>query len=224
MLTQVAGEFPAGERCHQAWEYLSLVGAAGELSECPAPRLSSQEGLAAEMCTRLGMDRDRPWVALIPGAARGRAKQWPPSRYVEVGRGAADPYGCRCVVFGTGGESELCAEVARGIGNDAVNAAGKTSIRELAAVLAACAVAVTNDSGGMHLAAAVGTKVVAVFGVTDPDKTGPIGSGHRVIAAEGVRRSRDLAPDSPAARAALDAIPADVVLSAVGEALGGDDA
>jgi len=127
-------------------------------------------------------------------------------------------------VFGTGGESELCAEVARGIGNDAVNAAGKTSIRELAAVLAACAVAVTNDSGGMHLAAAVGTKVVAVFGVTDPDKTGPIGSGHRVIAAEGVRRSRDLAPDSPAARAALDAIPADVVLSAVGEALGGDDA
>jgi heptosyltransferase II len=224
MLTQVAQETSTGEHRHQAWEHLSLVNAARELSQCPAPRLMSQGGLIAESRDRFGVDDLQPWLALIPGAARGPAKRWPLSRFVEVGRGAEERYGCRCAVFGTGEESGLCAEVVQGIGSRAVNAAGKTSLRELAALLSVCDVALTNDSGGMHLAAAVGTKVVAVFGITDPDRTGPLGDGHRIMAAEGVERSRDLAPDSPAALEALLSIPPDPVLSAVGEALAGDGA
>lgn len=223
MLTRVLRTQSATGHEHQVWEYLALVGAA-DTAVYPAPRLLPPDRRVAETRARLGIDAAQTWVALIPGAARGPAKQWPPARFAEVGRETATRHGCRIVVLGTAAEGVLCAQVANAIGEKAVNAAGRTSLPELAAVLGTCALAVTNDSGGMHLAAAVGTRVVAVFGITDPGKTGPLGEGHRIVTAESVSRSRDIAPDSPAARQALRSIPATAVAEAVDGILAGGDA
>jgi len=77
---------------------------------------------------------------------------------------------------------------------------------------------VANDSGGMHLATAVGTPVVGIYGMTDPGKTGPLASNARTVQASG-RRSRDVARDSAAARRALEAVSVESVLSACAEAL-----
>ena len=86
---------------------------------------------------------------------------------------------------------------------------------ELAALLSLCRVVIANDSGGMHLAAAMGIRVIAIYGVTDPDVTGPMGPGHVVLMAEGVQRGRDIEPNSTAGIAALESIPADSVYEAV---------
>ena len=95
-------------------------------------------------------------------------------------------HGMELLVLGSAGERELCQKVSDSCGNGAVNLAGKSSLPEFAGVLSLCELTVCNDSGGMHLAAAVGSKVIAVFGLTDPVKTGPMGSESEIVAAEGV--------------------------------------
>jgi ADP-heptose:LPS heptosyltransferase len=87
-----------------------------------------------------------------------------------------------------------------------VNLAGATTLAELAAVFRLCRLALCNDSGPMHLAAAAGIPVVAIFGMTDPGRTGPLGRGHRVLAPEGVRGHSDIARESAEAAAALASI------------------
>ena len=77
-----------------------------------------------------------------------------------------------------------------------------------------CNVVLCNDSGGMHLAASAGTPVVAIYGITDPGKTGPLGNGHALICADGVAGSRNVPRDSQAARDALQSIAPDRVAQA----------
>jgi len=86
---------------------------------------------------------------------------------------------------------------------------------ELAGLLMRCSAVVANDSGGMHLAAGLGLGVVGIFGLTDPVKTSPLGSGSRVLYAEGVIRSRDIARDSVEARAAMESISVETVCQSV---------
>ena len=92
-------------------------------------------------------------------------------------------------------QQELCGRVASGIGHAAESWAGRTSLEELTAMLARCRVVVANDSGGMHLAAAAGAPIVAVFGLTDPGRTGPLGRHHRVVTCTGEPKSRDIRRD-----------------------------
>jgi heptosyltransferase-2 len=119
-----------------------------------------------------------------------------------AGRLLKDRLQCNIVTLGSAGERALCALVARDTGPGSLNLAGETTLPELAAVLAKCRLALTNDSGGMHLATALGIPVVAVFGITNPAQTGPLGSAVRVMQAS-TRRSRDIRRDSPEARASL---------------------
>ena len=154
-------------------------------------------------------------LGVIPGAARGSSKQWPPARFVETVRRVRAAEACRVAVFGTGAEHDLCDGIVRALETPALNLAGQTDLATLAAGLARCDVVLSNDCGGMHLAAAVGTRVVAVFGVTDPRRTGPLGGGHRIIAAEGVRPDRDVPRESIAATAALRSITSEQVGGAV---------
>ena len=158
-------------------------------------------------------------MGLLPGAARGPSKQWPPDHFIAVGRQLAARPGCRIVVFGARDEASLCRAVAEGIGPAAITLGGETTLSELAALLGLCRVVVANDSGGMHLAAAAGARVVAVYGLTDPAKTGPIGHGHRIVCAEGRPRSRDIRRNSREAKDALASIRPDRVLEAVMELL-----
>lgn len=154
-----------------------------------------------------------PTIGVIPGAARGDAKRW--TGFAEaVKLILREVPGCRIVVAGSPGEMALCSRVAEAIGPAAVNVAGRTSLPEFAALLGHCQLVLCNDSGGMHLASAAGVPVVAVYGMTDPEKTGPIGPGAVVVRAEGVRPSRDIARNSAAAIVALATIRPETVAQA----------
>jgi heptosyltransferase-2 len=114
-----------------------------------------------------------PLVGMAPGAAYGTAKQWLPERFAELAShlGAA---GVRTVLVGTAADHDVCESIALRLGSHApINLAGRTSLAELAAVIAECGSFVTNDSGAMHVAVAVGTPVTAIFGPTQEWETGP---------------------------------------------------
>jgi heptosyltransferase-2 len=116
-----------------------------------------------------------PWIGLNPGATYGAAKQWFPERFIELGRKLRR----KIVVVGGPAEAELGERVAKGV--DGLNLAGKTSLPRLAAVLARCELFVTNDTGPMHVADAVGTSMVAIFGPTDWIETPPYGTSHTIV-------------------------------------------
>jgi ADP-heptose:LPS heptosyltransferase len=115
-------------------------------------------------------------VGVFPGS-NASSRRWAPERFAETVRRLAAA-GYEVVVFGGPGEEALSREVA---GDAALDLGGRTDLPTLAAGLAACRAVLTNDSGPMHLAAAVGTPVVALFGAGDPRETGPLGPGHRVL-------------------------------------------
>jgi heptosyltransferase-2 len=124
-----------------------------------------------------------PYVAFAPGAAYGRAKQWPPERFAELGALVARERGWRVVLVGSQADVAICRSIADSIRAAGVEAdriadcSGQTTLVGLAAVLARSRAVVTNDSGAMHLAAAAGARVVAVFGSTNERHTHPLGPG-----------------------------------------------
>ncbi|MBN1557513.1 MAG: lipopolysaccharide heptosyltransferase II [Lentisphaerae bacterium] len=202
MLTRVATPPDPAAKRHQVWEYLRIAGLDGD-SVPEAPRLRVPPALRETCRADFRLTGEHTWAALLPGAARGPSKRWPAERFAAVGRRFREA-GVRVAVLGTAAEAPLCRRVAEGAG-EALNLAGRTTLPEYAAVLSLCRCAVGNDSGGTHLAAAVGSRVVTVFGLTDPEQTAPLGEGHRIVAAEGPR-SRDLPRRSREARARLAGI------------------
>ena len=186
---------------HQLCEYLELVSLVGEKNETgnwkleagvsehetrnvkhetdyaeaaawfvPAPVPAGDFGAVA---AKLGVSRDKPLLALAPGAAYGPAKQWPAAQFREVAQWWT-ARGGRVLVVGSPKEAMVGDEVLAGI-DGGVNAAGKTSLPEMMALLGGCRALVSNDSGAMHLAAAAGVPGVALFGSTSAVATGPLG-------------------------------------------------
>ena len=141
----------------------------------------------------------RPAVGLLPCSRRAE-KNWPSERFVEVARALRAQSAATIVLLGGPADVAVCASIAGAVGEGVVNLCGKTSVVELGGVLSSLDLLVTVDSGPMHMAAAIGTPVVAVFGPTDPVKTGPYGARHRVV-----QRGRVLAelPSEPVVREAV---------------------
>jgi heptosyltransferase-2 len=219
MLTRVASVGPDAQRGHQSREYFDILGIRPEVGDLAGCRLAVPAAAVEAADAMLGRSAaGESLVALIPGAARGPSKCWPEANFIETGRTIAAG-GVRIAVFGSSREVDLCARVSKGIGPSCMNLAGRTSLLQMAACLQRCRVAVTNDSGGMHMAAAAGTRVVAIYGLTDPSKTGPMGEGHAVMVASGVQGSRDIARRSRAAVEALASIAPGQVVAAVRERL-----
>lgn len=121
------------------------------------------------------------WIGLAPGAAFGTAKRWPPERFAAAGDRLARESGSRPVLLGGEADRPLCEAVAAAMSSAPRVLAGETSLPELLGVLTRLRLLLTNDSGPMHLAAALGTPVVAVFGSTDWRETAPWGEGHRLV-------------------------------------------
>ena len=119
-----------------------------------------------------------PAIGISPGAAYGNAKRWLPERFAAVGARVGLERGATVLVFGSAAECALCAQVAGGIPG-ARNLAGETTLREFIDLAAACSLFLTNDSGAMHIAGALGVPVATVFGATDDTTTGP--TGRRVL-------------------------------------------
>lgn len=116
------------------------------------------------------------YVVIAPGA-RWQTKMWPTERFGKV----ASMLSLNTVVIGSPSESPLAEEVVRSSKGKALSIAGKTGLKELAAVIRGAKFMLCNDSGPMHIAAAMGVPVFAIFGPTDPLRTGPYGDGHAII-------------------------------------------
>lgn len=131
-----------------------------------------------------GLDERRPRVAVAP-ASRWPSKNWPAERFAAVARGLAEACDPAFYLLGSPGERELCAGIAQAAGNrgEVHDMAGRLSLAEVGGLLERADLLIANDTGLMHMAAAVGTPVLALFGPTDPVRTGPYGPGHRVLTA-----------------------------------------
>jgi heptosyltransferase-2 len=169
---------------HERFYYLELLRRAGlmekfpptepiELDGIPAAREAGAAKLAA-----LGIAM--PLIGISPGAAYGNAKRWLPERFAEAASRVASERGAAVLVFGAAGERVLCQQVAEAIPR-ARNLAGETTLREFIDLAAACSLFLTNDSGAMHIASALGVPVAAVFGATDDATTGPSGRHWRIL-------------------------------------------
>lgn len=182
---------PAG--AHEVERYVALGRAMGLRFDSVQPEFPVRPGeftSAGEKLREMGIDIDRPFIAMQPGTSLVQAwKRWPPELWrqmVELLEGDGIPL----VAFGSPDERELLVEICAGTG--AVNAAGSMSLGETAAALDRAAVLVCTDSGLMHIAAARGTPVVALFGPTDESRTGPWGDGHVLLRTDCQRPCLDL--------------------------------
>ena len=163
---------PRAGRLHQSEYYRELVRGLGLDAPESLPRLSVRPETAARadaLLVRNGVDGSAAIVGFAPGAAYGHAKRWPPRRVADVVTRVSKELGAVCVLVGAQADRDAAREIESSLPADVrpVNLVGRTDLRLLAGVLARCAAFVSNDSGAMHLAAAIGVPVAAIFGPTD---------------------------------------------------------
>ena len=172
-LLTTAVPVPQNERkVHHINYYLNLLEQLGIKEEYSAPYLylSLDERLSAR---NLLKDMRRPILGINPGAEYGSAKRWFPERFAEVANWFLKDTKGSAVIFGGRNEVGIAQEINKLIPENKLLLAGETSLRELVSLISECDVFVTNDSGPLHIAYAVGTPLVAIFGSTDPELTGP---------------------------------------------------
>jgi heptosyltransferase I len=168
---------PFDPEAHAVWRYLNLAHYLGAPPAPPRFRLGLDRNVDLEALIPDGSGR--PLAVLHPGA-RWATKLWPTAAWAQVASWL-QAQGFQVAVTGSAADRELVAALVQQSRAPLVNLAGRTSLAALAAVLRRARLAVTTDTGAMHLAAALGTPVVALFGPTAPWRTGPFGPGHRVV-------------------------------------------
>jgi len=169
---------------HEVLRWLRLVGLLGAEGS-PDLEFPLMPGDWTEVCSLaagLGISLDDPIVGIHPGA-RDPARRWPPDRFATVANVLSELLGAQVVVTGTSEDAEAAALVASAVDKGPVrNLVGRTSLGCLAAMMARMSLFVTNDTGPAHLAAAVGTPSVVVFGPTSPRRWAPLDSArHRAV-------------------------------------------
>lgn len=178
---------------HQSEFYARLVEqVTGGEGRAKAPRYTASQPLlrvteatalrAARLLEQHGILPGTPLVGFAPGAAYGHAKRWPPDRVARVIAQLARERGARALLVGAGGDREAGRAIESTLPPDVsvLNLIGRTDLRLLMGVIRACRVFVSNDSGAMHLAAALGVPVTAIFGPTNERATAPLGE-HDVL-------------------------------------------
>ena len=171
---------------HQVEYYRSLVRAFGfpsfQDSEPHVNVDAETKRRGAALLMSHGWTGQTPLVAIAPGAAYGGAKRWPSERFAEVAS-AVSTQGAQAVMIGSAADATIATAVSRAsrAAQLMINLVGKTDLPTLAGVLTACRALVTNDSGAMHFAAAVGLGVTALFGPTRDHETRPFGARHDVL-------------------------------------------
>ena len=217
LLTHGVAVGEAERRLHHTDYYLLILARLGLRGENLGLHLESTVEELERARQTLG---EGCWIAINPGAAYGSAKRWIPSRFAEVADRLAEKYQARILLTGGPGEVEIGRDIAAAAGCSPLNLIGQTSVREMMALLAGCRLMVTNDSGPMHVAAAYGVPLVAVFGPTDHTTTSPLTDNFRIV-----RKEVDCAPcllrQCPTDHRCMEAITVDDVLSAVERVWGG---
>ncbi|MGB1581657.1 MAG: lipopolysaccharide heptosyltransferase II, partial [Nevskiales bacterium] len=144
--------------------------------ETPVPLLRVDTENRDRLIKDLNLNMARPAIGFMPGAEYGPAKQWPAQYYGELAAGLVEQ-GQQVWIFGSAKEQPLGEEIRQAAGQaseQVLNLAGKTALADVVDLLATCRQVVTNDSGLMHVAAATGTRLLAIYGSSTPDYTPPL--------------------------------------------------
>jgi len=169
---------------HEVERNLSLLASWGADTDGIRPALYPDEAdrqRADALVRESGLAPSDKICGVSPGSVWA-TKRWPPDRYAELVRRLTEEHGYRAVLFGGSGDRSLCARISAESGVDPLNAAGRLTLLQSAALAARCAVFVSNDTGMGHVAAAMNIPVVAVFGPTVPAfGFVPHGAGHQVV-------------------------------------------
>jgi heptosyltransferase-2 len=161
---------------HQVFYYLGLLQAFDQVRNFLPPRLylsEAEQAEAGKLFHDNGPNPGGPWIGLAPGATYGPAKRWPAERFAQVGDLLQQEFQAGLVLLGGPADREAADEVQVHGQGKYLNLAGKTTLRQALMVLSQLNMLITNDSGLMHAAAALGVPLVALFGSTDPVATGP---------------------------------------------------
>jgi heptosyltransferase-2 len=177
--------------CHQVEYYLHLLsplGLNGDSKRLWLATTDSENEAARQYIRSQGMDGEAV-VGINPGATYGAAKRWPTERYALLADRLIESQKVRIVIFGGPGEEGLGHAISSQMRYPALVLSGRLTVRELMAMIRQCALLITNDSGPMHIAAAFGIPLVAIFGPTDPQTTSPLGEKSLLL-----RKSVDCSP------------------------------
>ena len=165
---------------HHATRFLRIAADCGadvnfsrKIDSFSLPQTSKTDGAAATKSQTL--------LALCPGAEYGPAKCWLPERFAESANAISAETKAKWVLLGTKNDEAAGETIARALSENCENKIGQTTIEELISELRNCRALLTNDTGTMHLAALLGVPLVAVFGSTEPDLTGPLGNSHIIV-------------------------------------------
>jgi heptosyltransferase-2 len=170
------GEIPA----HEKFYYLELLRRAGWLDSVQDEtfiglRVPEEKRRSAdEFLYKSGARQGALRIAIGAGASYGSAKCWPPPRFAEVANRLQSEADADVILFGTAAEASVSTAISAEMRRPPVDLTGKTAIADLPALLSQCHLFIGNDSGAMHVAAAVGLPIVGVFGPTDPEGTSPV--------------------------------------------------
>ena len=169
---------------HRVRYYRKLMEPLGMIEGLPSPKIFLREEdrrWADGVLKDLGIPEGKVLIGMNPGATYGLAKCWYPDRFGKLGKRLAEKWESKILLFGKEEERPIVDEILRHLGTDGIDLTGKTGLLQLAALLERCTLLVTNDTGTMHMATAVGIPVTALFGSTPPLATGPWGEGHVVV-------------------------------------------
>jgi heptosyltransferase-2 len=177
---------------HMVENYLDILRAIGvepERKELVLNIDSKTQIKVEEIMQKKGIMLEDLVIGIAPGAIYGEAKRWPKERFIELADTLIEKYNAKILIFTGPMEKELGYEIKKMMKNSPLTFNGDNPLLETAALIKRCNLFITNDSGLMHVAAAVKTKIIAIFGSTSPEWTKPYGDGHIII-----RKTIDCSP------------------------------
>lgn len=206
--------------CHQVEYYYHIARSLGATQSCELPTLmvgKEEQEWAQAFLKNAGFDENHLLIGINPGSTYGTAKCWFSERYLELARRLIRRAHATIILVGGKDNALLINHIASNLNGHIIEAVGE-DLLHLAALVKGCHLFITNDTGPMHIAAAVGTPVVALFGSTNPVTTSPLGKGHCIVRKE-VSCSPCLKRECPENHRCMELISVDEVEKVVMEQL-----
>jgi len=184
LLTHSVKRTRAIRRVHQVHYYLEMVralGCTGDHKEFHFHVADQEKFLGRSLLEASGMKREGGFIGIAPGAAYGPAKRWFPERFAAVADRLIEEFSVDIGLFGSGADRETTEAISRHARHPLIDLAGATTLKDAISIMATCRLFISNDSGLMHIAGALGVPTLAIFGSTNPVATSPIGESNIII-------------------------------------------
>ncbi len=166
---------------YQVDYYLEMVKALGCTINSREIKLDSGRIPGDEILERYHIGKGALLVGMAPGASYGPAKRWFPERFGAVASLLKKDFNAKVLLFGSASDRGVAQIIENALGGDALNLAGRTGLKDVVSLISKCSVFLTNDSGLMHIAGALGVPTLAIYGSTNPLTTPPPGKESVII-------------------------------------------